>query len=202
MSLPKTLLPLPLLALLASGQVRFDGTCPQIDSVPDFNQSQFLKRWYQYATYEHEDYRSSYKCTFVKYYENEDGLILFKTGYEHISQDKGIYYHRGNLRPAFMGDHADFEARFLDTTPPRHFKIIDVNYTSHALLWDCHNDTFHDIITKETTNETTNFQALWILTTVRVPSNEVDKIIAERMTTLGLSTRFLRKTDQTNCSEA
>ena len=192
MSLLKTLLPLLLLTVLASGQVKFPGRCPQPPVMTDFIRSKYLHRWYVQAEYPIQSLPDVI-CRLVDYDTptKDGGFDFFEQGYiRKLGKEDTFYSLSGELVPVPNSTEACFTKHY-DGTPPLSkgrlsgYKILraELNF---SIEWDC----------KDVSNGS-NVQEMFILTKEKYPGEELmEKIISMVVTNFTLDEQNLRRVKQ------
>ena len=185
MSLLKTLLPLLLLVVLTDGEATFEGACPQIDGVGNFDQPRFLKRtiWYVQKSYKEPGAR---KSDYMLFYPHDNGTIYFIHGFYSTTDDRRRY-STATLSPVAATGKANFIEKHIDIPGTYLIKIIGTDYEDHAMLWMC-----------DQSNQS-NKQSLDIITKLKFPSEITLTKMEMQLNQLkkqGLNTEKLRNATQ------
>ena len=194
MSLLQTMLPLLLLAVLTNGQPVFNGTCPDVAAVANFDLKLLTRPWFVHSSF-HEPLKrseviiepnvSTSDCmNFEVDWDNIDGADERNIDLDDIDGAAVLFgYGRcgtagtlsWRMTPANASDtgKADF-LTMINGTKPFNTKIIATSNVSVA-LWSCEQEN------------NTNKQTLTILSTVlRLPEWALDTIDNQLETNLGL----------------
>ena len=192
MSLLKTLLPLLLLTVLASGQVKFPGPCPRPPVMTDFIRSKYLHRWYVQAEYPIQSLPDVI-CKLVDYknHAEDGGFDFFEQGYIRKPAEGDIYYFlSGELVPVPNSTEARFTRHYDGTHPLSKgrlsgYKILRAEW-DFSIVWDC-----------KDMSDGYNVQEMFILTTEKYPGPILmEKFLSVVVTDLKLDAQNLQQVEQ------
>ena len=194
MSLLKTLLPLLLLTVLVSGQVKFTGRCPQPPVMTDFIRfrSDYLHRWYVQAEYPIQSLPDVI-CKRVDYetHTEDGGFHFVEQGYIRKPDEGDVYYFLiGDLVPVFNSTEARFTKHYDGTQSLAEgrlsgYKILRAEW-DFSIVWDC-----------KDMSDGNNVQEMFILTKEKYPGEELmEKIISMVVTNFTLDAQNLQQVEQ------
>ncbi|XP_050314570.1 apolipoprotein D-like [Anthonomus grandis grandis] len=178
----------PLLFLhFSSGQVLSLGKCPtNVQPMQDFNATQYLGEWYEYARY-FAVFEFDGECVTATYGAGENGTVKIKN----------------ELRNGLLKNHLSITgiATFVESPtvaklsvvfpslPVRFaapYWILKTDFDSYAVVWSCVQILVF------------NSQNTWILTRNRIPSKETLENAYNVLKTQNIA-NLLRKTNQKDC---
>ncbi|XP_065575814.1 apolipoprotein D-like [Artemia franciscana] len=170
-------------------QVSFWGKCPDVSTKSDFNATQYLGDWFEYARY-FAFFQQGQKCTKAQYTGISDGLIGVKNTATYRISNKatfieGVATIKDSTQPAKLTVSFLIGGVILTSSP---YWVLETDYTTFSVVWSCSNMPFF------------NKQILWILTRARNPSQSIVDVAYEAIDARGLNRDKLGFTDQTNCS--
>ena len=198
MSLLKTLLSLPLLAVLTDGQALFNGTCPQRQPVENISFLSTLDGWFEYAKY--LDGESSFKCItqyFFRLNTSEERTFFINHKALPVS---GTHFNLTTFSAHFLPDTTVGTYEVVpypnpNGTCPTEYNILHIEYNKTAFIWRCEEGV------DEQTDQPVNLQYLGIWTRDQLPGREHRASIEQTAAKLHLSLYRLKKIDQTDCEE-
>ena len=204
----KTLPPLLLLAVLASGDVLFPGRCSQRQAVEGIQFPSFLGKWYVFAEYLGSEY--TIQCHTIEFsspqFSKDSGFSRRKFGIIDIAQVLNVSFLQ-NFQPGRAAYRS--RAQFLpnttagtynatpyinrDNEPPISYDILHIEYNRTAFIWGCIEGL------DKGTDETINSEYLVVLTRVSTPEEEQIASIYQTAADLGLDAYLWTEISHTNC---
>ncbi|XP_057364420.1 apolipoprotein D-like [Daphnia carinata] len=176
-------------------QVTFDGACPKLDVVRDFDLHRYLGLWYEIESYP-AVFSSFASCTTANYSLLPDGNVRvinrsFNTSSKGFDMVDGTarliepLKREAKLGVVFPGN------RFSRPVPADgNYWVLSTDYVNYSVVWSC--ETFNG----------KSFQFLWHLNRHRQPSQSALAFVGHRIDSFGLERKFLQTTEQRNCPES
>ena len=197
MPLPQTLLPLLLLAALASGQVTFSGHCPHFRFTRGFDLRQWKGDWIEQFRYPIPS-KNGQTCNKIRYKDKVLGTIKFVEKYHNGS--KVTRKTRGKLIHVSSASRdqgmAAFRTQYRGSPipgPEPDFIILKTDHVSRTIAWSCRDSTPTGSAT------ITNEQHLFIMTKKRTETEEFLNTLKTNVDGMGLSSKELLRVNQKDC---
>ena len=198
MALPKTLLPLLLLAVLTDGQLEIDGECPHYQHKEGFNQADLMGDWSDYAKYPTR-FNEGQKCNRIKYIKtndtnNDKTQFEFVEYYRNTTTNKSKQKRGKAIASKRMQAMATFNFQYYGGTPsgaPGKRHLLDSDNDKYAIFWAC--STVYEGVTPKSR------QFVFIITRKAVIGTSLKNRLRKQMTSLGLRPADLVETDHTQC---
>ena len=191
-------LSLLLLAGLADG-LAFNGTCPPLTAVDNFQLNPILGKWYRSEQYPIA-WEKDLRCMFSVYRKSGDGSNELSFTIVAVGPDGKVRNATGKIHPVLRNSSAfvpSFRASYDPNSTPTPdspiYKIVAVNYSSHFIMWHCR--PHHD----KTLAHRVHFRSLFVMTRSRLQDQNTNQTIAEELRSMDISRSDLTSTDQKNC---
>ncbi|XP_046992006.1 apolipoprotein D-like [Schistocerca americana] len=176
---------LALIATPSLAQIGSTGPCPNVTLVSNFDAAAYLGKWYEqyrfFAIFEGDG-----ECVTATYTDNGDGTVGVENAMiDPETGDPEIINGQASV------DGNTTEGRLVVIFPQTGsfeapYWILDTDYGNYSVVWSC-----IDI------GGAANMQFSWLLTREKFPTDELIQNMFSVMTTNGLDTERLRKTNQT-----
>ncbi|KOC60382.1 Apolipoprotein D [Habropoda laboriosa] len=168
-------------------QVPFLGTCPILETIPNFNVVKYLGKWYEIEKY-FAFFEFGGKCVTATFSEAEDDSVNILN--KQISALTGISSSiEGVGKPFLRADQAKLTVTFpsLPVQVGAPYWILDTDYTTYAVVWSCSNFGVFSM------------RNVWILAREPKPPVAVLEKAYQVLDKNSISRAYFIRTDQKNC---
>ncbi|KAK9505729.1 hypothetical protein O3M35_009718 [Rhynocoris fuscipes] len=176
-----------LVPALIKAQVPYIGSCPELKTVDNFNQSRYMGKWYEAERY-FSVLEFGGKCVNSNYSEGADESINIIS--KQTSTLTGIHSTiEGEVVKANHGFQSKMNLRYPYLPMDAPYWILDTDYDNYSVVWSCSN--FGIFSTRNA----------WILTRSRFPSLEIMEKAYNIIDKNLISRAYFIRTDQRNCPD-
>ncbi|CAH0549690.1 unnamed protein product [Brassicogethes aeneus] len=175
-----------MVVVVAKAQVPLPGSCPDVQTQPDFDLNQFLGLWFESERY-FAGPEVLGKCVTAEYSLGDNGTVSILNS--QINKITGTPTSIAGYGTASKDDPAKLSIVFpsLPVKIQAPYWILDTDYKNYVVVWSC-----NDFLLFNTNNA-------WILTRSNNPTEAILQKAYSALEKNGISTKYLIKTDQTNC---
>ncbi|PBC27513.1 apolipoprotein D-like [Apis cerana] len=174
-------------ASAAMAQVPFLGSCPVVETIPNFDIKKYVGKWYEIEKY-FAFFEFGGKCVTAIYSEGENSAINILN--KQISALTGVSSSiEGVGKPVVKIEEAKLIVTFPTLPLPvdAPYWILDTDYTSYAVVWSCSNFGVFSM------------RNVWILAREPKPPVSVLEKAYQVLDKNNISRAYFIRTDQKNC---
>ncbi|CAH0562312.1 unnamed protein product [Brassicogethes aeneus] len=173
--------------VIVKAQIPFLGSCPDVQTMPDFNLNQFLGKWFESERY-FAVFEFGGKCVTAEYNLGDSGAVTILnkqmssiTGLDSSIEGVGNVVSRDDaakLTINFPSLPYNFDAPYW---------VLDTDYKNYAVVWSCNDFGIF------------NTRNAWILARSKNPTLPIIQKAYTALKKNGISRAYFIKTDQKNC---
>ncbi|CAH0549700.1 unnamed protein product [Brassicogethes aeneus] len=175
-----------MVVVVAKAQIPFPGSCPDVQTMPDFDLNQFLGKWFESERY-FAGPEVLGKCVTAEYSLGDNGTVTILNS--QLNTITGTNTSIAGFGTPSKDDPAKLSIIFpsLPLKIQAPYWILDTDYTNYAVVWSCNDFLLF------------NTRSVWILTRSDNPTFPALESAYYALEKNGISTKYLMITDQIDC---